>query len=49
LLVFGYSFHDELIINELMKRSDINGINQNLYNEYPFGGSIKNINEFIEL
>jgi hypothetical protein len=49
LLISGYSFGDEHINNELMKRSDINIINQNPFKIYPFDGSIKNINEFIEL
>jgi hypothetical protein len=49
LLVSGYSFGDEHINNELIKRNDINIINQNPFNKYPFGGSIKDINEFIEL
>lgn len=49
LLVSGYSFGDEHINKELMKRNDIKIINQNPFNKYPFSGNIKDINELIEL
>jgi hypothetical protein len=49
IFISGYSFGDIHINAELMKRSDINIINQNPYTKYPFEGFIRNIESLEEL
>jgi hypothetical protein len=49
LLISGYSFGDEHINNELIKRNDISVINQNPYTDYPYDSKIINIKSLKEL